>query len=242
MEPVEPNQLANSSCLALETSGAWGSVALGIGPELRATRSLAAPRQYAAEFLPTIEALCGTADVSPADIRFVFVSSGPGSFTGLRIGVTAARMIALAHDAQLVAVSTLEAIAQNAIDAVPTVEHVAVVLDAKRSNVYAAWYRRIDSEMRPMAEAAEVEPFAFLSGLPADCVVIGEGVTYHRAAIERAGRSILPEPLWPSRAETVYRLGYAGAQAGRFIDRRNLIPVYIRPPEAEEKFAARTSA
>lgn len=137
------------------------------------------------------------------------------------------------------AIPTLDVIAQNALDADPAVDHVAVVLDAKRGNVYAAWYRRNGAVMVPQSTAADVEPFAFLSGLPADCAVLGEGVTYHRAAIERASRMILPEPLWPPRAETVYRLGYAKALAGQFVNRRDLIPIYIRPPEAEEKFAAR---
>lgn len=236
---MHDQELANLYCLALETSGAWGSAALGRGPNILAARALAQPRQYAAEFLPTIQELCAEHQTAPPDVRLVFISSGPGSFTGLRIGVTAARMISLSSGARLVAIPTLDVIAQNALGAEPAVDHVAVVLDAKRGNVYAASYRRNGAVMEAQSTAAEVEPFAFLSGLPADCAVLGEGVTYHRPAIERASRMILPEPLWPPRAETVYRLGYAKALAGQFANRRDLIPVYIRPPEAEEKFAAR---
>lgn len=236
---VHNHELTNPCCLALETSGAWGSAALGRGPVILAVRTLDQPRQYAAEFLPTIQKLCAEHKTAPSDVRLVFISSGPGSFTGLRIGVTAARMISLSSGALLVAVPTLDVIAQNALDAEPAVDHVAVVLDAKRGNVYAAWYRRNGAVLEAQSAASEVEPFAFLSELPADCAVLGEGVTYHRAAIERASRLILPEPLWPPRAETVYRLGYVKALAGQFVNRRDLIPIYVRPPEAEEKFVPR---
>ena len=232
----------DSWSLALETSGAWGSVALGFGAEVRAARSLTAPRLYAAEFLPTIRDLCLEMAVDPKLIRNVFISSGPGSFTGLRIGVTAARFIALANGARLVAVSTLEVIAQNAFLAAASPEWVAVVLDAKRGHVYAAVFQRVGELMRPMSVPAEVAPFEFLHFLPAGCAVLGEGVAYHGGAIERSGKIVLSEALWPPRAETVYQLGFARAAAGQFVDRRDLIPVYIRAPEAEEKFAARAGA
>lgn len=241
MSGVENETLADSWCLAFETSGAWGSVAIGQGAEIRATSTIAAPRRYAAEFLPIVAELCRGHDVTPQAIHHVFISAGPGSFTGLRIGVTAARMLALAHGAKLVAVSTLEVIAQNALPATPPVEQVAVVLDAKRSHVYAAWFRRQGHSMQPAGDPTEAEPFEFLSRLPADCAVMGEGVAYHRAAVERSGRLMLPESMWSPRAETVYHLGYQRAMRHEFVERRDLIPIYIRPPEAEEKLAARSN-
>jgi len=233
--------LDNSWNLALETSGAWGSVALGLGGEVRATRSLTAPRLYAAEFLPTIRDLCAESSVSPDEIRSVFISSGPGSFTGLRIGVTAARFIAMANDARLVAVPTLEVIAQNALRTESPPDDVAVVLDAKRGHVYAAWFQRAGELMVPRTAAAEVDPLVFLNSLPGSCAVLGEGVGYHRAAIAQSGKPILAETLWPPRAETVHALGFSRAALGQIVNRRDLIPVYIRPPDAEEKLAARAN-
>ena len=220
--------------LAFETSCAVGSVAIGRGAEVLEARTLSRPKAHAVEFLPTIKALCEAYHVEPSSIQRVYVSAGPGSFTGLRIGVTAARMIALGVDARVVAVPTLEVIAQNATEIDPPPRHVAVVLDAKRNRVYTAAFVHQDRAYMPTCAAIEADPLDFLSGQPQNCAILGEGVLYHRAAIEASARRILPEPLYRPRAETVYRLGFDRAERGEFSDRRNLVPTYIRPPEAEE--------
>jgi tRNA threonylcarbamoyladenosine biosynthesis protein TsaB len=220
--------------LAFETSCAVGSVALGRGAEVLETRTLSRPKAHAVEFLPAVKALCETHHVEPSSIRRVYVSAGPGSFTGLRIGVTAARMIGFATGAGVVAVPTLEVIAQNALEIDPPPPRVAVVLDAKRNRVYTAAFVHHDGAYVPTCGALEADPFAFLSAQPDDCAVLGEGVLYHRTAIEKSSRPILPESLYRPRAETVYRLGFERAERGEFSDRRNLVPTYIRPPEAEE--------
>lgn len=220
--------------LAFETSSAVGSVALGRGAEVLESRTLSRPKAHAVEFLPTIKALCETHQVPPAHIERVYVSAGPGSFTGLRMGVTAARMIALGVGARVVGVPTLEVIAQNALDADPRPSRVAVVLDAKRSRVYTAVFVRQSDAYMAMNEAIEADPFEFLAAQPHDCAVLGEGLLYHRPAIEKSNRRILPELLFRPRAETVYRLGFDRAERGEFTDPRTLVPTYIRPPEAEE--------
>ena len=128
--------------LAFETSSAQGCVALGCGPKVLEAARFTKARAHAAEFLPTIDALCRAHDAEPQRIEWVFVSAGPGSFTGLRIGITAARMIALAVGARVVAIPTLEVIAQNALDSPTPPDQVAVILDAKRRRVYSATFAR----------------------------------------------------------------------------------------------------
>jgi tRNA A37 threonylcarbamoyladenosine modification protein TsaB len=68
---------------------------------------------------------------------------------------------------------------------------------------------------------------------------LGEGVLYHREAVVASGLAILPESIYPPRAETVYRLGVERAAQGHPVAARDLIPIYIRPPEAEEVWQAR---
>jgi tRNA threonylcarbamoyladenosine biosynthesis protein TsaB len=240
--------------LAFETSCAVGSVALGRGAEVLEMRKFGAPRAHAVEFLPTIDAMCRRHKVRPGQVGRVYVSSGPGSFTGLRIGVTAARMFALAHGTKLVAVPTLEATAQNAAQHPTPTEEVAVVLDAKRRRVYAAAFRREDIPLRSKSdvgaeeglprlryvatcEPAEVDPAEFLATRSRECAVLGEGVLYHRDAVDASELEVLPESLYRPRAETVFLLGYERAERGEFIAPRDLTPVYIRPPEAEEVWA-----
>lgn len=227
--------------LAFETSSAVGSVAIGRGAEVLEARTLSRPKAHAVEFLPTIKALCEAHQVEPTHIERVYVSAGPGSFTGLRMGVTAARMIALGVGALVVGVPTLEVIAQNALDADPPPSRVAVVLDAKRNRVYTAAFIRQGGAYVAMSDPIEADPFEFLSAQPDDCAVLGEGILYHRPAIETSNRRILPESLYRPRAETVYRLGFDRAERGAFSDRRNLVPTYIRPPEAEEVWERKQS-
>lgn len=257
--------------LAFETSSALGEVALGRGSEVIEVWRFSGPRRHAVEFLPTIEAICQSNHVRPFRIGSVYVSCGPGSFTGLRIGITAARMMNLALETHIVAVPTLEVIAQNAMllaRADPAAglppdntggqggrrgaEHacrgrqppsrVVVVLDAKRRRVYTAAFVRQDDRYLSVSDPVETDPVDFLAGqreIDESCAVLGEGVLYHREAVAASRLPILPESLYPPRAETVYRLGVARASEGRFINRRALIPTYIRPPEAEEKWTAR---
>ncbi len=229
----------SSWALAFETSSAQGCVALGSGSGVLAETGFTRARAHAVEFIPTVDVLCRAQGVEPKQIGWVFVSAGPGSFTGLRIGITTARMIALAVGAGVVAIPTLEVIAQNALDLEHPPEQVAVVLDAKRKHVYTATFERRDAAYITLNEPREAEPLEFLSAQSANCAVMGEGVHYHRGAVAASGRSILPDSLFPPRARTVYRLGAERAKRGETVAPRDLIPIYIRPPEAEEVWKSR---
>ncbi len=229
-------------CLAFETSSALGGVALGLGGDVLGTGKLSGPRMHAVEFLPAIAALCDSHAVEPTSVRRVFVSSGPGSFTGLRIGITTARMIGLATGARIVAVPTLEVIAQNALDASCPPDRVVVMLDAKRRRVYTAAFCHRDGRYVAETDPVEADPAEFLAGQTTEggsYAVLGEGVLYHGAAIEGSGWLVLPESLYAPRAETVYRLGVLRAREGKFEDRSALIPTYVRLPEAQEKWEQR---
>ena len=103
--------------------------------------------------------------------------------------------------------------------------------------MFAATFSLIAGAYVPVSEPREAEPEDYLGRQDRGCAVMGEGVAYHRRAVEASGLKILPETLWPPRAETVYRLGFARAARGEVSDRRTLVPLYIRPPDAEEKFA-----
>ncbi|MDO8629701.1 MAG: tRNA (adenosine(37)-N6)-threonylcarbamoyltransferase complex dimerization subunit type 1 TsaB, partial [Phycisphaerales bacterium] len=225
---------------------------LGRGSKVLEAARFSKARAHAAEFLPTIDALCRAHDVEPQRIEWVFVSAGPGSFTGLRIGITAARMIAMAVGARIVAIPTLEVIAQNALDSPNPPDQVAVILDAKRKRVYSATFARqflppYKEEVRgdryvALNEPREADPIEYFAKQDRSCAVLGEGVLYHRDAVAESGLAILPESMFPPRAETVYHLGVERAAQGNAVAARDLIPIYIRPPEAEEVWQARHRA
>src|SRR5262245_10820268 len=131
---IEPS----ARILAIETSGQWGSAAIGTPEAIVARAELPAAMRHAADFLPLLDGLLQEQSWPAKSLTHVFVSIGPGSFTGLRIGVTIARTLSWSMGARVVAVPTLDALTLNAIQHKPAPSHVAVLLDAKREQVYAA--------------------------------------------------------------------------------------------------------
>jgi tRNA threonylcarbamoyladenosine biosynthesis protein TsaB len=223
-----------SYALALETSSDAGGVAVGQGGSLLESAPLDSSRRHAAELLPSIAALCQRHDIQPVDIGRIYVSKGPGSFTGLRIGITVARMMAFAGGSAVVGVATMDVIAQNALGMTPKAERLVVLLDARRGNVYGAVYRLEGNAYVAQAHPIEAAPDTFLRDQPPETAVLGHGVTAHRGAVENSALRIFPESLFAPRVQTVYRLGHGLAEAGQFDDPKHLVPTYIRKPSAEE--------
>ena len=228
--------------LALETSDRRSGVLLARGERVVSAVTLDADRRHAANLVPAARELCASAGATPAEIALVSLSIGPGSFTGLRIGVTVARMLAMATGARLVAVPTLEVIAQNALEAADPPKHVVVLLDAGRGDAYAATFRRTDEAYQPEGEPIMVDPAAFLSKCDAECGVMGEGATRFAEVVNVAGLTRLSPELDAPRVEVVHRLGYRLARAGTFTDRYRLVPTYIRKPAAEETWEKKQGA
>src|SRR5436190_10032393 len=125
--------------LAVETSGRIGSIALIDGDSILAEEQFAHGLANAAQILPIIDRLCRSRDWKPFDLRELYVSVGPGSFTGLRIGVTLCKTIAFATGAKIVAVPTARVLAENAP---PEAQNLIIVLDAKREQIFTARFRR----------------------------------------------------------------------------------------------------
>ncbi len=138
--------------IAIETSSRIGSVALADGSTLWDQVTFSAPLRHSAEILPTIARLLHHHGHRPDHIRHVYISVGPGSFTGLRIAVTIAKALHLAHRSRIVAVDALDVIAANVDDAAsallfqagttksPGIDRIAVLLDAKRGQFFVAVY------------------------------------------------------------------------------------------------------
>ena len=121
--------------LAIETSGRVGSVALVRDGQVLAEPTFEHGLKHAAGILPMIDRLCREHGIGPKDLQELYLSIGPGSFTGLRIGVTLAKTMTLTTGVKLLAVPTVEVLAANApADA----KHVIIVLDAKRDQIFTA--------------------------------------------------------------------------------------------------------
>ncbi len=216
--------------LALETSGLAGSIAAW--DELTLVEIELDPKRRTAQTLaPTIAELLRRASWQPADVNLIAVTQGPGSFTGLRIGITAAKTFAFATGAAVVGVNTLAAIA---CQTPATSELLWVVMDAEREQLYAASFRRLDGSWEEQEKTRILDRSAWLKDLAPGMAVSGPGLKGLREQIPAEVR-LVAETDWSPRAGNVGRLGLKKFQQGERSDCWSLLPNYYRESAAVEK-------
>lgn len=225
--------------IALEMSGRTGSIAT-VGPEGSVLTEAVFPHglQHAAQAVPIADRLIREVGWAPCDLTLACVSIGPGSFTGLRIAVTIAKSLALAAGCRVVAVPTVRVLAENAPG---SARHVAIVLDAKRGQIFTATFARepLTSTWVERAPARLDTLINVVATAPRPLHLLGEGLPYHLDTLpSREGIEVTPESDWRARASVVARLGHVMALRGAFADPLTLTPLYVRLPEAVEKLQA----
>ncbi len=222
--------------VAIETSSRLGGVALGVNGQVIAQEEFAADRDCAAELLPVVDRLCKQVGWRPEGIRQIYVSVGPGSFTGTRIGVTFAKTLAMGVAAQVVAVPTFEALALNALAAARPPEDLVVLMDARRGQVFSQRFRlRADGTGYESVRAGSlVDVHLLMRDARQGTVFVGPGTAVHREELAKAG-PVLGDELATPRVEAVYRVGWRMAEQGLFSDVDALVPVYYRLPTPVER-------
>ncbi len=220
--------------LAIETSSRLGNVALWRDGRTLAERVVTQKLRHGARLFTALEEIHAEAALEPSQIALVAVSQGPGSYTGLRIGITAARMAAHVLGKPLLGVPSLDVIAENAP---PGAANVAAVLDAKRGELYACLYARGAGGLERQTPYRVVRPEAL--ELPTPCVVLGDGVAAHGEALRRDGVTLADEAAWRPRADVVARLAAGRYERGERHELHAVAPLYLRRPEAEEVWERR---
>jgi len=222
--------------LALETTEALGSVAAMCDGNLLAHLKLDSRQRSAQSLVPALKALLEQVGWRPNEVDLVAVTVGPGSFTGLRVGVTAAKTFAYAVQADILGVDTLEAVAAAAPDHVKT---LAVAVDAQRGDVVAGSFcRGPDGWFEPTAPPQLINADAWLRGLTAGTCVSGPALRKLAARVPD-GLTVLDPQYWPPTAAAVARLAARYYAAGRRDDLWTLVPRYCRRSAAEEKWEKR---
>ncbi|MDY0165457.1 MAG: tRNA (adenosine(37)-N6)-threonylcarbamoyltransferase complex dimerization subunit type 1 TsaB [Thermoguttaceae bacterium] len=218
--------------LALETSEKVATVAVAEDSRLLATQPCDPAMRSAQSLVPGIQQLLHTAQWQPRQVDLVAVSIGPGSFTGLRVGVVAAKVFAYAVGAEVLGVDTLEAIAAGAP---PEAERFWTAVDAQRGQWVVREFRRSADEWPgPVGPAELVDAEPWLAGLPEDTVITGPVLHKAAAQLPKHVRPLAAE-LWPPTAKAVAVLAARDYDAGRRDDLWTLAPRYSRPSAAEEK-------
>jgi tRNA threonylcarbamoyladenosine biosynthesis protein TsaB len=216
--------------LIVETSGRIGQVALAQGAELRGVRHLDEARRHARDLAPAVAELLASQNWRPRDLNAVLVSRGPGSYTGLRVGIMSAKALAYATGCAVVAIDTFAAIAlQSPAEA----EAVDVLADAQQDKLYVQHFKRAAEGVWASTSALTiVSAGEWLARRDPAAWVSGPGV----AVVENRLQCAIVEPAnRDPRPESLLRLGLARYRAGQLDDIWALEPLYARPSSAEEK-------
>ena len=223
------------SILAIDTASSVSSVAVASEGKLRAEVTIEAGRTHSETLLSHIEGALSFAGVERSALTGVAVSIGPGSFTGLRIGLATVKAIAYGLGIPLVGVSTLAALALAF--PVPDV-YTLVLMDAQKGNAYAGLYEWRDEslhEVRPVRVAPLAEAIAEAADRGKPVLLTGELAVKKRARLGNLPDNVTlaPAHLLTARASHVAWLGIARLAAGERDDPMTLEPFYIRRSEAE---------
>ena len=222
--------------LVLETSGPAGAVGLGLGSVLISQKALDAGRRHNRDLAPTVRELLQNAGWKPRELAGVVVSYGPGSYTGLRVGIMSAKTLAYATGCKLLGVATFEVIARQSP---AEIEQVDILADAQQQLAYwQPFQRRPNEKPRALADLAIVPLAVWLARRAVGASVSGPGVDKYDKEIPTDVSRVAPEFRNPSLA-TLLELGFEQFQAGQFADPWALEPLYLRPSSAEEKWQAR---
>jgi len=219
--------------LAIETSGAIGGVAAWADDRLLAEQTFSKPMNHAQELFPAVETLARRVGWEPRTPELIAVSIGPGSYTGLRVGIASAKMLSYAGDAPLIGVPTFDVLVRNVP---PSCGFAAPVVDAKRAQVYVALYEWTDPEWQERAGLSVDAPETAAQHLPRGTTVFGTGAERYAEQFAAAGMHVAHDPkLTQAKPRIVAERGQALYTSGHRTDREALVPIYLRKPEAEEK-------
>lgn len=221
--------------LALETAAKAVSAAVTEDGKVLASAFQDTGLTHSRTLMPLVELLLRNTGMSVSDLDAVAVSAGPGSFTGVRIGVSAAKGLAWAADKPCAAVSTLAALARNVsfIDGL-----VVCAMDARRQQVYNALFEAKDgrlTRLRPDRAIALADLAEELRGDPRPKTVLGDGGRLCFDFLTAAGVScrLAPAHLVKENAVSVALEAEELAGNGALVTAQELAPVYLRPPQAE---------
>jgi len=220
--------------LAIETATPRGSVALVSGAVVRAETFLPPGPRVSGSYISAVEALFASAGAKSGDVSAVAVSAGPGAFTGLRVGMSAAKGFCFGWGVPLVPVPTLLALAHRFPGEGRT---VCPVQDARRGEVYAALFRWSGGELARLSPDMAIAPALLPARIPdGDVLFCGDGVTPFGALLREAlgdRATLVPGDEGLPRASAVGIVGERIFRAGGAEDPRSVVPFYLRSPGAE---------
>jgi tRNA threonylcarbamoyladenosine biosynthesis protein TsaB len=220
--------------LAIDTSTRVGSIAVVEGPLLKAQNILNIRATHNQRLLPGIDRILTDGGWSLDDLDGFAVSLGPGSFTGLRIGLSIVKGLAWATGKPLAGVPSLDALAAN-VSLVP--HKICPILDARKGEIYTAFYRQGDEGIpQKLSSYMAIKPADLVALISETTVFLGDGLLSYGDYLksELGNRLVLAPPhLSVIHASSVAWLGWHRLRSGQSEDLSSCTPLYVRPSEAE---------
>ena len=222
--------------LAIDTTGQTASVAVLEDDTLLAEYTINYHMTHSQTIMPMIEQICNMIKLNKNEIDYIACSCGPGSFTGLRIGAATAKGLALGLDISVVAVPTLDALAYNIFD---TSAVICPIMDARRQQVYTAFYQWNEGEFCRITEY-DALPIQSVIEKAKDyqkkVVFLGDGVVVHKELLLPQKNFVL-SPIHSNlqRASSMGALAMKQIAKGDVIKSSELELIYLRKPQAERE-------
>ncbi len=228
--------------LGIETSTKTGSVAVLSENGVVAQYCLNIEVTHSERLMTMVDRVLGDTGMTISQLDGFAVAVGPGSFTGLRIGLSTVKGLAIALNRPVAAVPTLLALAWN----IPYPAHpVCAMLDARKNEVYTAFYIHDGITLRQTMPETAIPLSRLESHITGKTIFTGEAAYVHREQIESlfGGQALIaPRTVVLPSAATVAELGLEMINSGRYTDPDSLVPLYIRRPEAEVAWEKRTQS
>jgi tRNA threonylcarbamoyladenosine biosynthesis protein TsaB len=220
--------------LALDSATPRVSIAIGDDGRVVAELQHAGSRRHAELLAPGIRSLCEQAGVSLGDLGAIAVGVGPGMFTGLRVGVTTAKVMAQALRIPVVGISSLDLVAYPLRH---SARLVVAVLDARRREVFSASYRPVPGGVQRVNDYLVVPPAELVADLAAggeELLLAGDGVARYRDELAALERAELAGPAFDApSAVALMELATARALREEFVSPDEILPLYLRRSDAE---------
>ena len=223
--------------LGIDTSTSCGAVGLIDDGEVLSDYLLNIPVTHSERLLGAIEFVLREARCPVGDVDGWAISLGPGSFTGLRIGVSTVKGLAFATGKPVVGVTTLDVLASQVS---PTSYLICPILDARKKEVYTAFYRYGEEDfLRRQSDYQALRPEDLVKKIKERTIFIGDGVRTYRDFLLHSLYSLATfpaAPLYVSHGSMVAKLGFDLLKKGEHLNVSTFSPIYIRPSEAEMKW------
>lgn len=231
--------------LAVDTSARVAAVAVMEDDTLLGEYVLNHKMTHSERVLPMVKDVMDSLEIKPEDIDVYAASSGPGSFTGLRIGITTIKAIAYAVQKPVVSVPTLDALAYN----VPMTDAlVCPIMDARNNQVYTSMYKWENGSQVSIMDYVGIpvsELVNIIEGKNNKVVFVGDGVDVHRKYLKEQLADkceFAPGNLKLQRASSVAQLALMKAKKGEVESAFDMAPFYLRKSQAEREYERRMKA